>query len=452
MGSVQTLIFGIIAERLALDSSSEVALVVVCSILTTMLLFYATGCYQPHTLVNRTAATARVPVALGLSCGILFVELHYGLAALFPLAPVYLSISRCATIALLAAGISLCMAVTGRVVFYAMVHHQWFKRRILILGTGRRALRLRELMSQEAHRLVNDLYFISESIIGGKVENPADDFGDAIVSDNSSVDQVARELFVDEIVVAVDERRGLSLDPLLTCKRLGIPVTDYNTFVERETGRVDLAWLEVSWLVYSNGFRMHPVDVVLKRFFDISVSLILLLVSLPVLLAAMIAIWLDGFDHIFFKQERVTQDGRRFWLYKLRTMRPDAERHGAQWTQENDPRVTRVGALLRRTRVDEIPQLINVLRGDMSLVGPRPERPVFVDELSQEIRMYDLRHSVKAGLTGWAQISYRYGASRADAQRKLEYDLYYIKNYSVLRDVAIILQTLKVLIWPPGVR
>lgn len=452
MSGAQALVFGVIGERLALGGALDVSLVVALSVLTTLTIFYASGCYQRHTIVDSAVATARVPVALGLGCGVLFLELHYGLAAFFPSAPVFLSVSRCITIVLLAAGISLCAAILARVSFQAMVHRHWFRRRILVIGTGQRALRLRQLLAQNIQGVGSDLHFVSEAIIGGKVHDFPRGLGNPIAVGEHSVDQFARSFAPDEIVVAVDDRRGLALEGLLTCKRLGIPVTDYQTFVERETGRVDLSCLEMSWLVYSNGFRMHAVDVLNKRCADILVSSFLLLVSWPILLVAIVAIWLEGYGHIFFKQERITQDGRRFWLYKLRTMRPDAEKDGAQWASENDPRVTRVGGVLRRTRIDELPQLINVLCGDMSLVGPRPERPIFVEQLSQEVRMYSLRHSVKSGLTGWAQISYPYGASSADALRKLEYDIYYIKNYSLLRDLAIILQTLRVLIWPPGVR
>jgi exopolysaccharide biosynthesis polyprenyl glycosylphosphotransferase len=197
---------------------------------------------------------------------------------------------------------------------------------------------------------------------------------------------------------------------------------------------------------------MRRVHVVMKRALDIVLSLAMLLVALPVMLTAIGALWLEGHRPIIFRQERVTQDGRWFWLYKLRTMRPDAEENGPQWSVGGDPRITRVGAILRRTRIDELPQLFNILRGDMSLVGPRPERPVFVQQLSNEIQLYDLRHSVKSGLTGWAQINYPYGASSEDAARKLEYDLYYIKNYSLLNDISIILQTFRVLIWPPTMR
>jgi sugar transferase (PEP-CTERM system associated) len=451
LGGAQAIVFGTIHERLALDAVGAL-LVVALSVLTTLVLFYASGCYLPQALVNRTTSASRLPFALAIGCGLLFLELHYGLADVLTQNQVFLSISRCIAIVLMAAGISLCVAMAGRIAFYVMVHRQWFRRRVLVLGAGDRALRLRQILAVDTHGLVNDLYFVSEAIIGGRKEAPRAEFGDTIDYADRSIDELARELATDEIVIAVDERRGLALDGLLACKRFGIPVTDYNSFVEREIGRVDLGSLEMSWLVYSNGFRMHAFDIVQKRCMDILVSLFLLFLTLPVLLAAMLAIWLEGYPRVFFMQERVTQDGRRFWLYKLRTMRPDAETNGAQWAAENDPRVTRVGAFLRRTRVDEIPQLLNVLRGDMSLVGPRPERPMFVEQLSRELRMYDLRHSVKSGLTGWAQISYKYGASRSDALRKLEYDLYYIKNYSLLRDLTIILQTFRVLIWPPGVR
>ena len=224
------------------------------------------------------------------------------------------------------------------------------------------------------------------------------------------------------------------------------------SFIERETGRVDLSALESSWLLYSDNFGLGTLDVGLKRLFDLSVSLVLLFIALPVLLVAMAAIALEGHGKIFFRQKRVTRNGQAFWLYKLRTMFADAETKGPRWADANDPRITPVGRILRKTRIDEIPQLLNVLRGDMSLVGPRPERPIFVEQLSRETPIYNLRHTVKAGLTGWAQINYRYGASTADAMRKLEYDLHYVKNYHLLKDISIIVQTLRVLLWADGAR
>lgn len=453
VGFAQAAVFLAIHDRLALFGPIHVPLVVGISVLADMIFLYAAGCYRRDTLVSPAMATSRLPVALGFGGLALFAALHYGLNELFPGKAVYRSVSQCAMIALIGAGTSLCAASVSRVVFYAMVRRRWFRRRILVLGTGQRAAYLHGLMGQATHRLVNDLIFAPESIIGGTVGAVHESLRDAVIpSQAKSIDGLARELTVDEVVVAVDERRGISLERLLACKTNGIPVTDYNTFIERETGRVDLSWLELSWLVYSNGFQMRVIDMALKRSIDITVSVVCLLLSMPVLLGAMIAITLESHGNILFKQKRVTQDGRPFWLYKLRTMRTDAEVQGPKWADVNDPRITKVGAFLRRTRIDEIPQLVNVLRGDMSLVGPRPERPVFVEQLSQEIRMYNLRHSVKSGLTGWAQINYPYGASNADAERKLEYDLYYIKNYSLLRDLSIMLQTLRVLLWPQGVR
>ena len=242
------------------------------------------------------------------------------------------------------------------------------------------------------------------------------------------------------------------LDSLLSCKARGIPVTEFNSFVERQTGRIEMAWLEVNWLIHSQGFQFRLIDAFIKRSMDIILSLAALIISLPVLLVAMLAVRLDSPGPIFYRQQRVTRGGRVFWLYKLRSMRTDAEKNGAKWAVKNDSRITKVGKFLRQTRLDEIPQLWNILKGDMAIVGPRPERPVFVAELSRQLRLYDLRHTVRAGLTGWAQINYHYGASFEDSQRKLEYDLFYIKNFSLLRDLGIMLQTMRVVLWPEGVR
>jgi len=252
--------------------------------------------------------------------------------------------------------------------------------------------------------------------------------------------------------VVAAEQPTLPLEPLLSCKAGGIPVCEFNTFIERETGRVDLRWVDLSWLVYSHGFEIRFLDMFLKRLTDIVVAALMLWCALPVLAIAALAIAIEGRGPILFRQVRVTQGGRIFNLYKLRTMRTDAEKNGAQWAAEKDPRITAVGNVLRRFRVDEIPQLINVLKGEMSLVGPRPERPVFVEQLSDQIEMYNLRHSVKAGITGWAQLNYPYGASVEDARHKLEYDLFYMKHFSILRDFAILLQTGRIVLWPEGVR
>jgi sugar transferase (PEP-CTERM system associated) len=268
----------------------------------------------------------------------------------------------------------------------------------------------------------------------------------------NSLEQLAREVGADEVVIAVDEKQGLILEQLLKCKTNGIPVIEYDALIERETGRIDLRWLDLSWLVYTPGFEIQLLDAFLKRVLDLAVSILLLLIALPAVVIAMVAIKLEDGGPIFYNQIRITRGGREFWIYKLRTMCVEAESHGARWASRDDPRTTRVGRFLRKSRIDEIPQLWNVLAGDMSLVGPRPERPHFVEQLSKQLPIYGFRHGVKAGLTGWAQINYPYGASVEDAQAKLEYDLYYMKNYSVLRDISIILQTVRILIWNKGAR
>jgi sugar transferase (PEP-CTERM system associated) len=264
--------------------------------------------------------------------------------------------------------------------------------------------------------------------------------------------EAANRLDSDEIVVAPDERRGMDLRRLLECKKAGFPVLQYLTFVEREIRRVDLKRMELSWLLYSDGFQFGALDRFLKRGFDLVMSLLVLFMTAPCLVAAMLAVSWDTPGPIFYRQQRVTKGGQVFWITKLRTMQLDAEAQGAVWAAAKDNRITRVGAFLRRSRIDELPQLLNILRGEMSFVGPRPERPVFVDELASQIPLYHERHLVKAGLTGWAQINYPYGASIDDARSKLSYDLYYVKNFSILFDLVILLQTLRVVLWPSGVR
>ena len=244
----------------------------------------------------------------------------------------------------------------------------------------------------------------------------------------------------------------MDLEQLLTCKKAGFPVVQYLTFVEHEIRRVDIKRMDLGLLVFSDGFYFGAMDRFLKRAFDLAVSLTVLVLTAPLILLGTLAIRLDGPGSVLYRQERVTLDGNIFKILKLRTMRVDAEAAGAVWAARKDNRITRAGTILRRTRIDELPQLINILKGEMSFVGPRPERPMFVDELAAQIPLYRERHMVKAGLTGWAQVNYPYGASVDDARSKLSYDLYYVKNFSILFDLAILLQTLRVILWPNGVR
>jgi sugar transferase (PEP-CTERM system associated) len=337
--------------------------------------------------------------------------------------------------------------------FWAMKRLGAFRRRLLIVGAGTRAWDLLCMLRNEGRHPNYEVTLIHDPAFGPIDPRVLLDYPDRVISDSGlDVVGVAHLYDPDTIVVAPDERRGMPLDKLLTCKKEGYPVIQYLTFLEQEIRRVDIKRVEVGWLLYSEGFYFGVLDNALKRLMDVAVSLVLLLLFAPILIGAAIAIKLDDGGPVIYSQERVSRNERHFRIYKMRTMRVDAEAAGAVWAQNRDPRITRVGNFLRQTRIDEMPQLVNVLRGDMSLVGPRPERPAFVQQLAEHLPLYRERHMVKAGLTGWAQINYPYGASIDDARSKLSYDLYYVKNFSVLFDLLILLQTLRVVLWPSGAR
>jgi sugar transferase (PEP-CTERM system associated) len=260
---------------------------------------------------------------------------------------------------------------------------------------------------------------------------------------------------IDEVVLAMDDRRrDFPMDDLLECRLAGIDVLELSSFLERETGKVRLDVTNPSWIVLGEGFRESSHLLVIERMFDVVVSLLLLIPALPLMLLTAIAIRIeDGLRApILYRQIRVGRYNKPFQVLKFRSMRQNAEEDGAVWAVANDPRITRVGACIRKTRIDELPQLLNVLRGDMSFVGPRPERPEFVDELAKRLPYYRSRHAVKPGITGWAQLCYPYGASDQDALEKLQYDLYYVKHRSFLLDLAIVLQTVEVVLWGKGAR
>jgi len=258
---------------------------------------------------------------------------------------------------------------------------------------------------------------------------------------------------IDEIVVAVREQRGgvMPMDQLLTCRTRGIKILDLAAFYERSHAEVPVDSLKASWLVYGDGFVQGPARRFAKRAFDVVSSAFLLVVAAPVMLLAALAIKLDSRGPVFYRQERVGLGGRSFLCVKFRSMCTDAESDGvARWAAKNDSRVTRVGAFLRKTRIDELPQLISVLKGEMSIVGPRPERPEFVAQLRTQIPFYDLRHGVKPGVTGWAQVRYSYGASVEDARKKHQFDLYYLKNNTLLLDLQILIETVTVVLFREG--
>jgi len=256
------------------------------------------------------------------------------------------------------------------------------------------------------------------------------------------------------VVLALEERRNaLPLKDLLRIKTAGVHVNDFSSFLERETGRVDLDTVNPSWFIFSDGFSSgRTFSSAAKRLFDVAVSLILLGFTAPVIALFAVLVKLDSKGPAFFRQTRVGLYGQTFDVIKLRSMRTDAEVNGAQFATENDPRITRVGNFIRKVRIDELPQIWTVLKGEMSFVGPRPERPEFVSELEEALTYYAERHMVKPGITGWAQVNYPYGANLEDSRNKLEYDLYYVKNYTPFLDLLIILQTLRVVLWHEGAR
>ena len=276
-----------------------------------------------------------------------------------------------------------------------------------------------------------------------------------VLSQQMSLSDTAQSLKVNEIIVAVRERRGgaLPLRELLDCKLSGVRVLDLASYFERALGQLRLDSLRVGWLIFGEGFRQNWRRTSIKRLFDVLVAAFLLLLALPVMMLTAILIVLeDGFS-VFYRQERVGLDGRLFKVIKFRSMFNDAESDGKpRWATLDDDRVTRVGRLIRKLRIDELPQLYNVLVGDMSLVGPRPERPYFVDQLTRDIPFYAVRHSVKPGLTGWAQVMYKYGATVEDSVQKLQYDLYYVKNHTLFLDILILFQTVGVVLTGKGAR
>jgi sugar transferase (PEP-CTERM system associated) len=324
------------------------------------------------------------------------------------------------------------------------------EQRVLILGTTPEAAMVAGALARFADRGVSIVGFYQTNSVS-PVAIPLE----KIVAKVESLETLVDAQCIDLIVVAVRDQRGgaVPVSELLNCRLKGTAVTDVMGVMERIAGRVPIEALKSSWLIYGTGFSQGRCRRLVKRAFDIGLALAVLFVECPLMVLAAIAICLESEGPIIFRQERVGFQGRTFCLLKFRSMRNDAEQDGTpRWASRDDARITRVGRILRRTRIDELPQLWNVLRGDMSFVGPRPERPFFVDQLTQHIPYYRSRHSVKPGITGWAQVRYGYGGSVEDATRKLEFDLYYMKNHSLLLDVVILLKTIRVVVLGEGVR
>jgi sugar transferase (PEP-CTERM system associated) len=336
-----------------------------------------------------------------------------------------------------------------RVTARGFIDEDILKRRVLVYGAGNNAARIMQLRRRADQRGFKVIGFVPARNEDRVI--PAD----RLLLKDASVGHIASEHEIDEIVVAMDDRRQqFPLKELLDCRLAGIEVVELASFLERETGKVYLDILIPSWMIFGSGFRKDIFRRYSERAFDLLASFVLLLLALPVMLLTALAIKIEeGLSApVFYGQPRVGYAGRVFRVLKFRSMRVDAEKDGVRWASEHDDRVTRVGRFIRKVRIDELPQLINVLSGHMSFVGPRPERPEFVKQLNESIPYYDVRHAVKPGITGWAQLCYPYGASELDASEKLQYDLYYVKNHSLVFDILILLQTVEVILLGKGAR
>ena len=393
--------------------------------------------YDFSSIGSFTENATRITQAFGSGC-ILLAGAYY----LFPLTTISFG-----TFLASYAAICICIAI-WRFYYSQILEKRMFTRPILLIGTGSIA----QAITMELISRMDSGYNIS-AFVGNRSPNfsyPEDaDYSE----DYFKIPEITRTNKIEKIIVALDDRRGKTpINELLNCKLEGIKITTGVEFYEELTGKVLVNNVNPDWLIYSDGFQKDKITLLSKRLMDFSVSLVGLILTLPIVALSALIIKLESSGPVLYTQERTGERGKTFWIYKFRSMCCDAESNGPVWAQENDCRITRFGAFIRKTRIDEIPQLWNILKGEMSFVGPRPERPFFVEQLKNKLPYYSLRHNVKPGLTGWAQISYRYGASEEDALRKLEYDLYYIKNLCFRMDVLIAFQTIKIILFQKGSR
>lgn len=344
---------------------------------------------------------------------------------------------------------SIVTVITFRWLVFHGSHWPGFKQRILVMGTGTRAAQI-EVLSASPSMLKR--FFVVGYLAYGGAQHAVS--SERIVQMKTSLPDFVAANGVNEIILAVRDRRGnLPFNDLLECKLMGIKIVELSTFLEREVGQLKLESLNASWMISSDGFPNSLARDLNKRIFDLIVSGVLLIFAMPFMVTAALFIFLETGAPVIYRQERVGLNNKSYTIFKFRSMRLDAEKGGvAKWASKNDDRITSVGRILRKLRIDELPQIVNVFKGDMSFVGPRPERPVFVETLTEKIPYYRARHTIKPGITGWAQVRYAYGASLEDAKEKLQYDLYYVKNHSVFLDILILFQTIQVVLWGKGAR
>jgi sugar transferase (PEP-CTERM system associated) len=343
---------------------------------------------------------------------------------------------------------------TARVVLVWWVGLAFLQKKVMVVGDGALADAVTRFMEGPGRSHFRYLQTIRDWSPTARL--PAAIIGNLQLKtsyDDAPLSMIAERLRAEEIIVAVEDRSALPLAELLECKLKGIAVIDALTFWERESGQIDADVVGESWLTFGGGFALDQRHRLLKRFADLVISLTFLVAMAPLCLLVALIVKLESHGPIFYRQERVGLNGRVFRLWKFRSMQVGAEADGVpRWAAAHDNRVTRFGWFIRKCRIDEIPQVLNVLSGEMSFIGPRPERPFFVDQLKQKIPYYDMRHRVRPGITGWAQVNHPYGASIDDAKQKLSYDLYYLKNNDLLLDLAILIQTVRVVLFSQGAR
>jgi sugar transferase (PEP-CTERM system associated) len=427
------------SEAAELLSSGRIWLKIGALMLVMQGAFYIFGLYDFSTIRSRATLYMRIFQATGLA--------SIALAVTFYAVPQMMLGRGVFLVSLL---LMLSVMSCWRVLARWLMGHPRLAERILILGTENNAINLARDILERPEVGYKVLGFVGDdpALLGKSLINPS------VIGLTSELEDVVRRYQPDRIIVAVTERRGrLPVAPLLRMKlEDAIAVEESASFYERLTGKISTEMLRPSWLIFSNTSRRSRAYKEARRIAEILLSVLGLALSLPLMILTAIAIKLDSRGPVFYAQERVGIRNKTFRIIKFRSMRTDAEKDGPVWADESDPRVTRVGRIIRKLRIDELPQFINVLRGEMSFIGPRPERPVFVEQLEREIPYYSQRHLVKPGLTGWAQIRYSYAASLEDAIEKLQYDLYYIKNQSPALDAIIIFETIRIVLFGRGAR
>jgi sugar transferase (PEP-CTERM system associated) len=420
-------------ELVSIQASSALISVLVVLVMLAMGLYQAQRREVIWNVLNRIT-TAFIVASLALSIiFFMFPDMYFG-RGLF----------------VLSLFISFVGIVFARVVFESWVDKHTMNKKVLVLGVGEKAEWINNLRRRSDQRGISIVGFYSPNSEEMHVDE------DRVISTELSLDEYVLQNGIDEIIVAMTERRQeFPAKELINCRLSGVDVIELPTFLERQMSRVYVELLDPSWIIFSDGFRQNALKSISTRAFDIFASLLMLIATMPLLVGGAIAIMIEskGKGTLFYKQNRVGQRNKVFELLKFRSMCENAEAGtGAKWASANDSRITHVGKILRKYRIDELPQLINILKGEMSLVGPRPERPEFVTQLSEKIPFYSERHRVKPGLAGWAQMRYPYGSTENDAVEKLKYDLYYVKNSSLIFNLAILIQTAEIVLWGKGAR